>query len=132
MTNPKNRYELQQLNIDELVAIAKSKKSRKMPFKAILVDYLVEVLEISEEKALFEALCGQYGLKPTDWNRPFKVRRTTLRITGFNPNKPKNKFNLTNEKGEQKFHCGVRFAVSNLHPGKKGKQISMHDFINNV
>jgi len=37
-----------------------------MPFKENLVDYLVEVLGIGEEKALFESLCGNYGLKPSD------------------------------------------------------------------
>jgi len=128
MTEPKNRYELQTLTIEELVALAVRKKSRKLPFKANLVDYLVDVLGVSEEKALFEALCGNYGLKPTDWNRPFKQGRSILRITGFDPNKPKNKFNLTNEKGK-KFHCGVRFIQRHLTK-KRGKQVSLSDFMN--
>ena len=125
---PKNRYELQAMNIDELVALAKSKLSRKLPFKENLVDYLVEVLGVSEEKALFESLCGNYGLKPTDWNRPFVQGRTTLRITGFNPGKPKNKFNLTSQTGK-KFHCGVSFIRRYLG-GKKGKQMGLTEFMN--
>ena len=128
MTDPKNRFELQAMSIDELIELAKSKASRKMPFKAILVDYLVEVLGVSEERALFEALCGDYGLKPTDWNRPFKQGRTTLRITGFNPGKPKNKFNLTDQKGK-KFHCGVGFIRSYLG-AKNGNQIGLHECMN--
>ena len=104
-TEPKNRFELQAMTIDELVSLAKVKLSRKLPFKENLVNYLVEVLGVSEEKALFEALCGDYGLKPTDWNRPFVQGRTTLRITGFNPGKPKNKFNLTSDAGKKSFEA---------------------------
>lgn len=133
MKEPQNRFDLQQMTIDELVALAKLKLSRKLPFKENLVNYLVEVLGVSEEKALFEALCGQYGLKPTDWNRPFTQGRSTLRITGFNPGKPKNKFNLTNEKGTR-FHCGERFIrryLGNMiEVGKKGKQVSLADYMN--
>lgn len=128
MTDPKNRFDLEQLTIDELVALAKQKLSRKIPFKANLVDYLVNVLGLSEEKALFEALCGTYGLKPTDWDRPFVVRRSTLRINGFNPGKPKNKFNLINQDGKE-FHCGESFLRRNLGGGKKGKQISLKEFM---
>lgn len=129
---PKNRYELQALNIDELVSMAKLKLSRKFPFKENLVKYLVEVLDLSEEKALFEAMCGTYGLKPTDWDRPFQVRRSTLRINGFNPGKPKNKFNIINQDGKQ-FHCGVSFLRRNLAlPVKvrKGKQVNLKEFLN--
>lgn len=123
---PANRYDLQQMTIDELIDLAKQKLSRKTPFKTNLVEYLIEVLDLSEEKALFEALCGNYGLKPSDWNRPFTVRRTTLRITGFDPNKPKNKFDLTDQKGG-KFHCGVSFIRRNLAP--KGKQVNLKEFM---
>ena len=128
MSDPKNRYELQAMTIDELVSLAKLKLSRKLPFKENLVDYLVEVLGVSEEKALFEALCGNYGLKPTDWNRPFKQGRSTLRITGFDPGKPKNKFNLENEKGKR-FHCGESFIRRHLTT-RKGKQIGLKEFMN--
>lgn len=129
MTEPKNRYDLLLMTIDELVTLARQKKSWKLPFKENLVDYLVEVLGVSEEKALFESLCGNYGLKPTDWNRPFVQGRTTLRITGFVPHKPKNKFKLTSDTGK-KFHCGESFILQYLGTKKKGKQISLNDYMN--
>ena len=128
MSDPKNRLELQEMTIDELITLAKQKRSRNLPFKKSLVDYLVEVLNVSEEKALFESLCENYGLKSSDWNKPFVQGRTTLRITGFNPDKPKNKFNLTNQDGKQ-FHCGVRFIQRHFQK-KKGTQISLSDFMN--
>lgn len=104
------RYDLQQMSIDELVELAKKNPAK---IKKHLVEYMVKTLDVGEEKALFEALCGNYGLKPSDWGKPFKQGRTTLKITGFRPNKPKNKFGLTDQNGKP-FHCGESFIRSYL------------------
>lgn len=127
--NPKAEFELHDMTVDQLVEVAKQKSSRLRgnPFKETLIKHLVEVLGISEDKALFENLCGNYGLKPEDWNRPFVQGRTTLRITGFDPGKPKNKFKLTDQNGK-KFHCKESFLRRYLVK-HVGKQIPISEYL---
>lgn len=126
---PKAEFELNAMTVDQLVEVAKQKSSRLRgnPFKETLIKHLVEVLGISEDKALFENLCGNYGLKPEDWNRPFVQGRTTLRITGFDPGKPKNKFKLTDQNGK-KFHCKESFLRRYLVK-HVGKQIPISEYL---
>ena len=113
MYQPTSRYDLQQLTIPELVKLAEQKRSIKTPFKKALVEYLVEVLDLSEEKMLFEAMCGNYGLKKSHWNKPFTVRRKIFRITGFNPQKPKNVLKITDQNGKT-FICSEQYVKTYL------------------
>jgi len=43
----------------------------------------------SQEKVLFEALAGSFGLEPSDYGRSFRTGGETYRITAINPNRPK-------------------------------------------
>lgn len=43
----------------------------------------------SSEKALFEVLAPQFGLKPSDYGRSFSRQGEHYRIVGINPNRPK-------------------------------------------
>lgn len=130
---PKAEFELNAMTVDQLVEVAKREMfqdiagRRGNSFKETLIKHLVEVLGISEDKALFENMCGMYGLKPDDWNRPFVQGRTTLRITGFNPGKPKNKFKLTDQNGK-KFHCKESFLRRYLVK-HVGKQIPISEYL---
>lgn len=125
---PKSEFDLRVMTLDQLFDLAKEKTSLKKPFKASLVTYLIDLLGLSPEKALFENLCDMYGLKPSDWEKEFKDRNTTLRITGFDPGKPKNKFNLTDQNGK-KFHCSTAFIQRHLGKKLKGKQIPISEYL---
>jgi len=128
--DPKSEFDLHAMTTDQLVEVAKQKSSlilHENPFRDLMIKHLVEVLGVSESKALFENMCGMYGLKPEDWNRPFVQGRSTLRITGFVPEKPKNKFKLTDENGK-KFHCKASFLQRYLVK-KTGKQIPISEYL---
>ena len=112
MNTPKSRYDLQKMTIDELVELA-NKHSSLNKFKENLVDYLVEVFDLSEAKMLFESLCGNYGLKKSDWGKPFRIRTKIFRITGFNPHKPKNCLNITDQNNKT-FICSERYVKTYL------------------
>lgn len=43
----------------------------------------------SPDKAIFEVLAEQFGLKPSDYGRTFRARGEIFRITAINPNRPK-------------------------------------------
>ena len=116
------RFDLQNMTVQDLVNLANARQDTAVALKANLVEFMVKTLDVGEEKVLFESLCGDYGLKPEDWGKPFIQGRTTLRITGFKPHKPKNKFNLTNQNGKG-FHCGESFLRRYL-----GKPVAYNKF----
>lgn len=64
----------------------------------------------TQEKLMFEALAGSFGLEPSDYGRTFRTDGHAFRITAINPNRPK--YPISAERIADGF--GYKFSAENI------------------
>lgn len=73
------------------------------------------------DKALFEVLAPQYGLKPSDFGKEFEDRGERFRIIGLEPRRPKYPVNVERLSNRQKYKFSADSIAVLLAKSRKRK-----------